>query len=107
MRQSLSRRFSHHEQQAASPPGLAGILNHGSGRGPDELNLGPRGHAGQREYEARRPGDDDEESSEGGSGSLAGDLQGVRNEVALGNGSGTGERITPGSIAEQRAREEV
>ncbi|KAL7418429.1 Xenotropic and polytropic retrovirus receptor 1 [Cryptotrichosporon argae] len=28
-----------------------------AGRGPDELNVGPRGHAAQREYEASRPGD--------------------------------------------------
>ena len=27
------------------------------GRGPDELNVGPRGRAAQREYEARRPSD--------------------------------------------------
>lgn len=30
-----------------------------NGRGPDEPNVGPRGHARQREYEARRPGDED------------------------------------------------
>ena len=35
---------------------LTGINDRG-GRGPDELNVGPRGHARQREYEARRPGD--------------------------------------------------
>ncbi|WVQ84502.1 hypothetical protein IAT38_006654 [Cryptococcus sp. DSM 104549] len=29
------------------------------GRGPDALNVGARGHEGQREYEARRPGDDE------------------------------------------------
>jgi len=29
----------------------------GAGRGPDALNVGARGHAAQREYEARRPGD--------------------------------------------------
>jgi hypothetical protein len=29
----------------------------GDGRGPDELDVGPRGHARQRDYEARRPGD--------------------------------------------------
>jgi len=29
-----------------------------AGRGPDALNVGARGRAGQREYEARRPGDD-------------------------------------------------
>ncbi|KLT45695.1 EXS-domain-containing protein [Cutaneotrichosporon oleaginosum] len=28
-----------------------------AGRGPDALNVGARGHAAQREYEARRPGD--------------------------------------------------
>lgn len=28
-----------------------------AGRGPDALNIGARGRAGQREYEARRPGD--------------------------------------------------
>ena len=30
----------------------------GIGRGPDQLNAGPRGHHKQREYEARRPEDD-------------------------------------------------
>ncbi|WVF72993.1 hypothetical protein IAT40_007811 [Kwoniella sp. CBS 6097] len=29
----------------------------GGGRGPDAIDAGPRGHAPQREYEARRPGD--------------------------------------------------
>lgn len=29
-----------------------------AGRGPDALNVGARGRAGQREYEAQRPGDD-------------------------------------------------
>ncbi|KAK4685855.1 hypothetical protein P7C73_g4278, partial [Tremellales sp. Uapishka_1] len=33
----------------------------GDGRGPNELNVGARGHAGQREYEARRPGDSNED----------------------------------------------
>ncbi|EIW72108.1 hypothetical protein TREMEDRAFT_70627 [Tremella mesenterica DSM 1558] len=32
-------------------------IRKGSGRGPDELDVGPRGHAASREYEARRPGD--------------------------------------------------
>lgn len=33
------------------------VGQHASGRGADALNIGPRGHAGQREYEAQRPGD--------------------------------------------------
>lgn len=33
------------------------VVGHESGRGPDALNVGARGHAAQREYEARRPGD--------------------------------------------------
>lgn len=33
------------------------IVGEGTGRGPDTLNVGPRGHHRQREYEARRPGD--------------------------------------------------
>lgn len=37
-----------------------GLTGEGSGRGPNELNVGGRGHAQQREYEARRPGDDPE-----------------------------------------------
>ncbi|KIR53486.1 hypothetical protein I315_04079 [Cryptococcus gattii Ru294] len=36
-----------------------GIRDHNvnEGRGPDALDAGPRGHAPEREYEARRPGD--------------------------------------------------
>ncbi|KAK1922100.1 EXS-domain-containing protein [Papiliotrema laurentii] len=33
------------------------LVGEEQGRGPDAENLGPRGHARQREYEARRPGD--------------------------------------------------
>jgi len=33
------------------------LIGEGAGRGPDTLNVGPRGHLNQREYEARRPGD--------------------------------------------------
>jgi hypothetical protein len=35
-----------------------------AGRGPDALNVGARGHAAQREYEARRPGDSGPRSSD-------------------------------------------
>ncbi|ORY33360.1 EXS family-domain-containing protein [Naematelia encephala] len=34
-----------------------GLVGESAGRGPGALNVGARGHAGQREYEARRPGD--------------------------------------------------
>ncbi|OCF44626.1 hypothetical protein I317_01513 [Kwoniella heveanensis CBS 569] len=39
------------------------------GRGPDAIDAGPRGHAPQREYEARRPGDSMRSESEIGPGS--------------------------------------
>ncbi|GMK56353.1 hypothetical protein CspeluHIS016_0301930 [Cutaneotrichosporon spelunceum] len=35
----------------------ATLVGDPSGRGPDALNVGARGHSAQREYEARRPGD--------------------------------------------------
>ncbi|WWC72020.1 uncharacterized protein I206_105979 [Kwoniella pini CBS 10737] len=37
----------------------------GEGRGPDALNVGPRGHEPQREYEASRPGDYDNTTPRG------------------------------------------
>jgi hypothetical protein len=37
------------------------LIGKSKGRGPDEVNAGPRGHERQREYEARRPGDTDED----------------------------------------------
>lgn len=33
------------------------VVGRSGGRGPDALNVGPRGHAAQREYESSRPGD--------------------------------------------------
>lgn len=37
------------------------LVGKSKGRGPDEVNAGPRGHERQREYEARRPGDTEED----------------------------------------------
>ncbi|WWD19646.1 hypothetical protein CI109_104108 [Kwoniella shandongensis] len=41
------------------------VINGLGGRGPDALDAGPRGHRGQREYEARRPGDSRDDSISG------------------------------------------
>lgn len=40
------------------------VIGNPTGRGPDALNVGARGHAAQREYESHRPGDDDESPRE-------------------------------------------
>lgn len=36
------------------------VVGSPEGRGPDALNVGARGHAAQREYEASRPGDEEQ-----------------------------------------------
>lgn len=45
-----------------------GLVGSAEGRGPEALNVGARGHAPQRDYEARRPGDIPREPSTGTTG---------------------------------------
>ncbi|WVR00182.1 hypothetical protein IAU59_007324 [Kwoniella sp. CBS 9459] len=64
------RRGLRERRATAAGAGAGTVLGDDSqGRGPDAINAGPRGHAAQREYEARRPGDS------------------VRGEVEIGQGS--------------------
>lgn len=68
------------------------LIGRGKGRGPDELDVGPRGRRGTREYEARRPGDvpDGSAPDEGGEGGWDGLLRRIRRrEVDGRSGSDT------------------